>query len=98
LRIVELGRCAILATTLVALSPAIAQETQTYTYDALGRLTQVSKSRASNPTTPIISSTQFDAAGNRTTYSVTGVPASNGTGPTVIVLPLLGYVVIPISQ
>ena len=79
-------------------SPAIAQETQAYTYDALGRLTEVSKTRASHPTAPIVSSTQYDPAGNRTVYATTGAPGLNGTGQNVVVLPLLGYVVIPISQ
>lgn len=79
-----------------------AQETTTYTYDALGRLISSKTSGSQNVTT----NTSFDAAGNRTNYSVTG--AANGSGdpgasagiPTTkkfVVIPLNGFTIIPIN-
>ncbi|ATY32579.1 hypothetical protein CVN68_11835 [Sphingomonas psychrotolerans] len=51
------------------ISPAVAQEASTYTYDALGRLIQVTVSGGPNAGTT--STAQFDASGNRSRYSVT---------------------------
>jgi hypothetical protein len=52
--------------------PSIAQETTTYTYDALGRLIASSISGGFNNGTQ--TGTTFDPASNRTNYSVTGSP------------------------
>lgn len=49
---------------------AVAQETTTYTYDALGRLK--SSGISGGPNAGSTSSISFDPAGNRTNYSVTG--------------------------
>jgi hypothetical protein len=60
------------AAVAVALSSsAWAAETVSYTYDALGRLTVVSHSGTVN--SGVQSTTSFDAADNRTNYTVTGV-------------------------
>lgn len=53
-------------------SGALGQETTTYTYDELGRLN--TSTISGGPNTGIQSSTQFDPAGNRTKYLVTGAP------------------------
>jgi hypothetical protein len=74
---------------------AYAAETVTYTYDALGRLigSQVSSGPANGVTTAI----QYDAADNRSNYTVTG--ASNSPpGQMVIVVPLNGFTIIPITN
>jgi YD repeat-containing protein len=71
--------CVLAAPTLV-----MAAETQTYTYDALGRLTQVKTS--SGRTTDYT----YDAANNRTQV------VSTGGSSRVVVLPLLGGLVLPI--
>ncbi|WP_363130087.1 hypothetical protein [Sphingomonas sp.] len=56
-------------------SAAAAQETTTYTYDALGRLT--GSSISGGPNSSRVTGTCFDAAGNRTRYDVaTTVPAA----------------------
>jgi YD repeat-containing protein len=91
-----------LCATLGFSSLAQAQDTTTYTYDALGRLAG-SKTSGSQSTTTNIG---YDAAGNRTNYTVTG--AANGSGdpgasagaPTVkrfVVIPLNGFTIIPIN-
>lgn len=72
--------CALTAPTLV-----VAAETQTYTYDALGRLTKVVTS--SGRTTEYA----YDAANNRTQVTSTG-----GSSGKVVVLPLLGGLVLPL--
>ena len=72
--------CALMAPTLV-----MAAETQTYTYDALGRLTKVQTS--SGRTTEYT----YDAANNRTQVTSTG-----GSSGRVVVLPLLGGLVLPL--
>lgn len=69
-----------LCTTFLCLAgvsqiPANASETVTYSYDALGRL--VASSTSGGPNDGVATSTQFDPAGNRTNYSVTGSTASN---------------------
>ena len=78
----------------IAAVPASAQETTTYTYDALGRLTgsSVSGGISSGTNTAI----QYDPAGNRSRYQVTG--ASDVPRPTgrVVVVPLNGFTVIPL--
>lgn len=71
---------------------ALASETTTYSYDALGRL--VATTVSGGPTDGLATSTQFDAAGNRTNYQVTGAPPPRPR--RVIVLPLNGFTVIPL--
>ena len=72
-------------------------ETTTYTYDALGRLTGSTQDSGtpSDPSDDITTEYQYDAAGNRTHYELTGTgtPAPPGA---VIVVPLNGYTIIPI--
>jgi YD repeat-containing protein len=87
------------ATALAAVltTQASANETTTYTYDALGRLTNSATTGTVNSGMNV--STVFDAAGNRTNYTVTGstnTPPSSGSGG-VIVLPLNGYTIIPLQ-
>lgn len=66
-----------LATALVlfAAAPALASETVTYTYDELGRLVRTSQTGSVN--NGVVTDIDYDAAGNRTDYDVTG---SNGSG------------------
>lgn len=75
------------AAALVAMSLAVTTlahaDTATYQYDALGRLISVTRSNGSTTTYT------YDAAGNRTSRT--------STGGSVIVLPLLGGLVIPVS-
>jgi hypothetical protein len=68
---------------ILAAMPAIAQEVETYTYDALGRLTKTSNSGGSN--NGVTTVTCFDAAGNRASYSVggTGTTCSNAVSLAV---------------
>ncbi|TCM12117.1 Calx-beta domain-containing protein [Novosphingobium sp. PhB165] len=54
---------------------ASAQETTTYTYDALNRLVTASKS--GGPTDGEAHTIGYDPAGNRTNYAVTGVVSAN---------------------
>ncbi|MDB5708238.1 MAG: hypothetical protein JWL96_308, partial [Sphingomonas bacterium] len=54
--------------------PSSAQETTTYTYDSLGRL--VTSSVSGGPNSGTQTGTTFDPAGNRATYTVSGVPAT----------------------
>lgn len=67
------------ATSLMswASTPLSAGETVSYTYDALGRLVVVQHAGTVNDgvTTDIV----YDAAGNRTSYEVTGSGNNNGT-------------------
>lgn len=58
-------------------SPALANETTTYSYDALGRLVGVASSGTVNNGQAV--SVSFDAAGNRTNYTMTGAGGSGGT-------------------
>lgn len=61
--------CAIIA--LVCGQTAFAGETLVYKYDALGRLIEVGRSGSVN--TGTVSAIEYDKAGNRTRYAVTGV-------------------------
>lgn len=69
---------------------ARAASTTTYTYDALGRLVQASTTGAVNDGVQM--STTYDAADNRTTYKV------RGSSQKVVVVPLNGFTVLPISD
>jgi hypothetical protein len=56
---------------------AIAQETTTYSYDALGRLRTVTK--AGGSASGVASTYDYDAAGNRTAATVSNASASSGS-------------------
>jgi hypothetical protein len=77
---------------LAAFLPAAAHaaSTTTYTYDALGRLTNASTTGTVNNGAQM--STTYDPADNRVTYQVTG--SSN----KVVVVPINGLTVIPIKD
>lgn len=77
-----------LAAFCILASPCagFAAETQTYTYDALGRLTKVTTSSGR------VTEYTYDAANNRTKVQSTG-----GLSGRVVVLPLLGGLVIPLN-
>jgi YD repeat-containing protein len=61
-----------------------------YTYDALGRVVTVQHSGTSNNTT---TSFTYDKADNRTSISVTG-----SANFKVVVLPIAGFVIIPLQN
>lgn len=69
---------------VAAPSLGVAAETQTYTYDALGRLTKVTT------TSGRVTEYTYDAANNRTKVT------STGGSSRVVVLPLLGGLVLPL--
>ncbi|CCW17471.1 hypothetical protein EBBID32_18110 [Sphingobium indicum BiD32] len=69
---------------------AHAASTTTYTYDALGRLTNASTTGTVNNGAQM--STTYDRADNRTTYQVTG------SANKVVVVPLNGLTVIPMPD
>lgn len=82
----------LLMASSAAASPAAA-ETQTYSYDAFGRLIQTATSNSI--TSSMVATSTYDNADNRSNYTVTG--AANATNVVgVIVLPLAGFVIIPI--
>ena len=56
---------------LLALAPAVAQETIGYTYDARGRLVKVDHG-TTGPNANVVSSYTYDAADNRSNVTVTG--------------------------
>lgn len=62
----------LLAAPFVA-APLSASDTTTYSYDALGRL--ITTAVTGGPSGGTQTSTVFDPAGNRSTYTVSGVPA-----------------------
>ncbi|MEP3224588.1 MAG: Calx-beta domain-containing protein [Parasphingorhabdus sp.] len=63
------------ASLVLGFSPAIASETVIYTYDELGRLVRTSQTGSVN--NGVVTDIDYDDAGNRTGYDVTG---SNGSG------------------
>jgi uncharacterized protein RhaS with RHS repeats len=71
--------------------PVLAQETETFTYDAQGRLVKVEHS--GGPVGGMQVSTTYDKAGNRTNVTVTGAKPLL----KVIVVPLNGYTIIPVG-
>lgn len=93
------------ALVLLSLSVAgQAQETTTYTYDALGRVTNVDQSGGRNNDTH--ANYQYDAAGNRQRVVVTcpagAVPGTPNAcagyqqaSAAFVVVPLNGYTLIP---
>jgi hypothetical protein len=108
------SRGSVLALALLSVSgPALAQETVTYAYDALGRLVAVGRSGAQSGN--VSTTYSYDSAGNRTNASTQGSwnsgsgggspggPGSGGGGPgsgptNFAVVPVLGGAVIFISQ
>jgi hypothetical protein len=68
---------------------AAAQQTASYTYDALGRVVTAQHSGTFNNTTMNVN---YDNADNRTSLSISGSSAFR----RVIVLPLGGFVIIPL--
>ena len=74
----------LLATSLLITSPLSASETQTFSYDALGRLVQVARSGTVNSGTS--ESYTYDPASNRTNVTVAG----GGGGGTVYPSFLIG--------
>lgn len=67
------------AVLALAVQPAIAQETDSYGYDPLGRLVTVSRSGGANSGQSV--STVYDPAGNRTSYASAGVVAAISIAP-----------------
>ena len=72
--------CALVICGLAWSAGAIASETITYTYDALGRLTKVES--AGDVNNGQVTSTSYDPAGNRTNQQVTGA----GTAPSYLAI------------
>ena len=85
----------VLAAVTIMASPSLAAETTTYTYDALGRLIQSKSTGTVN--NGLQTDTTFDAAGNRSNQTVTGSVNNSPPVRAVIVLPLNGYTIIPLS-
>lgn len=82
---------AILTALTLGMAPgaALAQQSITYTYDALGRV--LTATYTGGPSDGLIVTYTYDAAGNRTSYN------SNGKGVAgVVVVPLLGLSLIVI--
>lgn len=73
---------------------AFASESVTYTYDALGRLTQSATTGGVDNGLSV--GYTLDASDNRIAYTITGSPGSGVPDVTVIVLPLNGFTIIPI--
>ena len=84
-----------LAAMTMTASNAQATETTTYTYDALGRLIQSKSLGTVN--NGLQTDTAFDPAGNRSNQTVTGSVNNSPPVRAVIVLPLNGYTIIPLS-
>jgi len=82
---------------LASLSVAArAQETSTYTYDALGRVVTVE--RSGGPANGTAASYTYDAAGNRIQVNTTGSSNGNGNGGGgASVNPRQGFVVTPLG-
>lgn len=85
-----------LAGFMLAVSPATAGETTTYSYDALGRLTGSASTGTVN--NGLNTAIQYDPAGNRTNYTVTGSANNSPPAAAVIVVPLAGFTIIPIMS
>lgn len=75
---------------IAAVAQTASAGTTSYKYDALGRVTEVDY-----PDGSIVTYT-YDAAGNRT--QTTRTAGTTGVVTKVVVLPLLGGVVIPVSN
>lgn len=64
-----IGYLVVLLTYFLSISTASAQDTTTYTYDSLGRVTATTT--GGGPSNGVSTSSSYDAEGNRTNYSVT---------------------------
>ena len=80
----------------IPLSAASAQDTVTYSYDALGRLTTASHTGAVN--NGMTQTYTHDNADNRASVTVTGAPNASGQVAPVIVVPLKGLTIIPLTR
>ncbi len=91
----------------VTAQAAMAQETTTYTYDALGRVTGVV--HIGGPANGTSSTYTYDPASNRTNVTVSGSPNGNANSATsdngasapatiYVVVPLNGFTVIPVTR
>ncbi len=78
-----------------AVPPALAQGTTTYEYDALGRLIGTTTTGGANDGLGTVY--EYDAAGNRKRVEVTGSDGTPGGPSRIIVLPINGFLVIPIK-
>jgi len=78
---------------LLTAGAANASETITYSYDAQGRLIGASHS-GSGGNTGLDITYQYDLAGNRTANAITG---SKNKGQEVVVIPINGFMAIPIN-
>jgi len=83
---------------LLMSTAASGQETIKHTYDALGRLTN--STVTGGPVNGTSTTIGYDKAGNRSSYVVGGAPTSTppSNSRRVIVLPLNGFVVIPLRS
>ena len=95
IKIKRLLRNYILFLTLVSCghSISLAAESVSYIYDAQGRLVEANHS-GSGSNTGLVVKYQYDLAGNRTVYIVTG---SKNRGQKLVVVPLNGFTIIPIN-
>jgi hypothetical protein len=83
--IIKLLACVLACACLILSAvPALASETITYSYDALGRLVATSSSGSAN--NGLSTSITYDPAGNRQTYTVAGAGASGGGGGSTVVV------------
>jgi hypothetical protein len=88
----------ILAVFVFIMPAAAAAQDTTYKYDALGRLINTT-------TKGVITTIDYDQAGNRTSYNVKGAPnaedsgshASVSTIQRFVIVPLNGFTIIPIN-
>lgn len=84
-----------LAIALLVSGPALAQGTTTYEYDALGRLIGTTTAGGANDGLGTVY--EYDAAGNRKRVEVNGSDGTPGGPSRIIVLPINGFLVIPIK-
>ncbi len=87
--------CLTVILTIVNATSVRAAEGAKYTYDALGRLTKIDQT--SGPASGTNSTFTYDPAGNRSSAVVSGATFSGAASGGVIVIPLNGYIVIPLS-
>jgi hypothetical protein len=95
-RLLRANRKALALGALIAVglgSAAFADDTVAYKYDALGRV--IEADYTGGPRDGQTVAYTYDPAGNRTQLVTTGGPPPPITG--VVVLPLLGFLVIPLG-
>jgi len=85
-----------LLAVVLPLSAVSAQDSVTYSYDALGRLTTASHTGALN--NGMTQTYTNDNADNRASVTVTGAPNASGQVAPVIVVPLKGLTIIPLTR